>query len=232
MLRVRRWRMLVPSLRFIAVLATAVTLGASNATAQLPRMVAQPPFNDLVRRVGPFDWLFGSRQAPPASQSAPPRVEEGTPRNETGRQSRKQSGTYRTMCVRLCDGFYFPISFTTTRNKFEEDAKRCERQCPSRSRLYVYRNPGEDLEHMVDLKEEPYARLPTAFRFQTAYDPQCTCRGNPWDPEEIARHAAYPPAQTPTDATFASSEKRRTAEPRRGRQPKTWGYRAQREERD
>ena len=87
------------------------------------------------------------------------------------------------MCVRLCDGFYFPINFSTTRNKFEEDAKRCERQCPSHSRLYVYRNPGEDLEDMVDLKDEPYSQLPTAFRFKTAYDPQCTCRGNPWDAE-------------------------------------------------
>ena len=136
------------------------------------------------------------------------------------------------MCVRLCDGFYVPINFSTTRNKFEEDAKRCERQCPSHSRLYVYRNPGEDLEDMVDLKDEPYSQLPTAFRFKTAYDPQCTCRGNPWDAEEIARHAAYPPARVPADAAIASHEKRRTAEPQRGGQHRTWAYRAQREESD
>ena len=224
----------MPSLRFAALLAAAVALGAINATAQPPRMMVQPPSNDLTRTVGLFDWLFGGApQAPnPPSQSRPLRDEEGTPRDEPRRPSRKQSGTYRTMCVRLCDGFYFPINFSTTRNKFEEDAKRCERQCPSHSRLYVYRNPGEDLEDMVDLKDEPYSQLPTAFRFKTAYDPQCTCRGNPWDAEEIARHAAYPPAQVPAAAAIASHEKRRIAEPRRGGQHRTWGYQAQREESD
>jgi hypothetical protein len=225
--------MLMPSPRFFAVLATAVALGALDLTAQPSRMMAPLPSNDLVRSAGMFDWLFGgSQQAPSPSQSRPPHDEEGTPRNELERPSRKQSGTYRTMCVRLCDGFYFPISFSATRNRFEEDANRCERQCPSRSRLYVYRNPGENLEHMVDLKDEPYAQLPTAFRFQTTYDPKCTCRGNPWNPEEIARHSAYPPVQFPADAAIASIDKRRTPESRRGGQPQTWGYRAQREESD
>src|SRR3954471_22283389 len=128
------------SLKSMAVLAAAIAIGAVNATAQLGRMPAQPPSNDLVRSLGLFDWLFGGSPQPPGPPSPP-----------------------------------------------------CERQCPSRSRLYVYRNPGEDAEQMVDLKNEAYSQLPTAFRFQTAYDSQCTCRGNPWDPEEIARHAAYPP---------------------------------------
>jgi hypothetical protein len=33
------------------------------------------------------------------------------------------SGTYRTVCVRLCDGFYFPISFSTYRSHFKKDAQ-------------------------------------------------------------------------------------------------------------
>ena len=37
--------------------------------------------------------------------------------------AREVAGTYRTMCVRLCDGYYFPISFTTTR---ERSRKGCE----------------------------------------------------------------------------------------------------------
>ena len=219
----------MPLLRCI-VLAAAIAICAINAaTAQLSRMAAQAPPNDLVRSVGLFDWLFGGSPQPPPSQSRPERDDEEVPSDAPGRPPRKQPGTYRTMCVRLCDGYYFPISFATTRNKFEDDAKRCERQCPSRSRLYVYRNPGEDLEHMVDLQDEPYAQLPTAFRFQTAYNSQCTCRGNPWDPEEIARHAAYPAVQVPADPPIASKEKPRTAERRSG-QTRTWGYRALREQ--
>jgi hypothetical protein len=128
--------------------------------------------------------------------------------------------------VRLCDGFYFPVSFATTRGKFRDDADRCERKCPARSRLFVYRNPGESIENMIDLKDEPYTKLPTAFRFQSTYDPQCTCQGNPWDADAIARHQAYPAVQPPTGPPVASPEQRRAAEPRQSR-ARSWGYRAQ-----
>jgi hypothetical protein len=99
------------------------------------------------------------------------------------------------MCVRLCDGFYFPISFSATRDKFRTDEGKCERQCPSRSRLFVYRNFDQALEDMVDLKDEPYASLATAHRFKAVYMADCTCQGNPWDPDTIARHQSYPLAR-------------------------------------
>src|SRR5712672_174426 len=34
-----------------------------------------------------------------------------------------QSGTYRTVCVRTCDGFYFPISFATVPARFPDDER-------------------------------------------------------------------------------------------------------------
>src|SRR6185437_7457529 len=102
----------MPSLKFIAIAAIFFAIGAMNATAQPPRMVERSPSNDLVRRVGMFDWLFGGapRRPNPPSQSFPQRHDENIPSDERERPSRNQSGTYRTMCVRLCDGFYFPIS--------------------------------------------------------------------------------------------------------------------------
>src|SRR6266540_3435428 len=30
--------------------------------------------------------------------------------------------TYRTLCVRTCDGYYFPISYATNRSHFKTDA--------------------------------------------------------------------------------------------------------------
>ena len=36
--------------------------------------------------------------------------------NPPGGDFGPQSGTYRTVCVRTCDGAYFPISFATVRN--------------------------------------------------------------------------------------------------------------------
>jgi hypothetical protein len=85
-------------------------------------------------------------------------------------------GTYRTLCVRTCDGFYFPISFSTVPGQFNTDAATCQAMCPgAEAVLYTHRNPGEDSSQMVSLSGEPYASLPTAFRFRTEYDKTCTC---------------------------------------------------------
>ena len=39
-------------------------------------------------------------------------------------------GTFRTLCVRTCDGYYFPISFSTTSERFPEDAQTCAGDVP------------------------------------------------------------------------------------------------------
>jgi hypothetical protein len=117
-------------------------------------------------------------------------------------ESARIGGRYfRTVCVRLCDGFPIPLSFSTTRSRFAKEARRCEQTCPG-GRLFVYRNPGGELEDMVDLEGRPYRELPTAFLHQSTYVQNCTCHGNPWDPEATARHAAYAAeaAQQLTDA--------------------------------
>lgn len=102
-----------------------------------------------------------------------------------------QAGTYKTLCVRLCDGFSFPISYSTRRERFSQDAKRCEQTCPSRSRLFIQRRPSEDADDSVDLDGRPYRRLPNAFLHRTKYVTDCTCGGNPWDKAAASRHRAY-----------------------------------------
>jgi hypothetical protein len=86
-------------------------------------------------------------------------------------------GTYRTLCVRTCDGYYFPISYSTTRASFGEDAQVCSAMCPgTEAKLFAHRNPGGDPEEMISVDGEPYTSLPTAFKYRTSYDPSCTCR--------------------------------------------------------
>lgn len=137
------------------------------------------------------------------------------------------AGTYRTLCVRLCDGFYFPISFATTRGKFRDDASRCERQCPTGARLFVHRNPGETVDEMVDLDGAAYTKLPIAFRFRENYDARCTCHGNPWDAEALARHQSYAQQPQPPPAVVKADQS--SPAPQRHRQS-SWGYRAREDE--
>jgi hypothetical protein len=86
-------------------------------------------------------------------------------------------GTYRTLCVRTCDGYYFPISYSTTRQQFAEDAQTCSAMCPAAdSKLFYHPNPGSGPEDMVAVTGEPYSTLPTAFQYRTTLNPSCTCR--------------------------------------------------------
>lgn len=106
-------------------------------------------------------------------------------------EDRRSYGTYRTLCVRLCDGFYFPVSFAVRRERFAHDDSVCRRRCGSEARLFVHRNPGEDVEDMRDLSGRPYKNLSSAFLYRTSYQPSCKCQPDPWEPEARDRHRVY-----------------------------------------
>ena len=94
-----------------------------------------------------------------------------------------QSGTYRTVCVRSCDGFYFPISFATVPAKFPDDEKTCKALCPATdASLFSYRNPGEDINQAVSINGQPYASSPNAFHYRQEFNPSCSCKapGQTW----------------------------------------------------
>ncbi len=94
-----------------------------------------------------------------------------------------QSGTFRTVCVRTCDGAYFPISFATVPARFPDDEKACKALCPAAdAALYAYRNPGEDMNAAVSVNGQPYSALPNAFKFRTEFNPSCSCKaaGQSW----------------------------------------------------
>ncbi len=93
------------------------------------------------------------------------------------------SGTYRTVCVRTCDGGYFPVSFATVPARFPDDEKTCKALCPATdAQLYAYRNPGEDINQAVSVNGQPYTALPNAFHYRTEFNPSCACKapGQTW----------------------------------------------------
>jgi hypothetical protein len=127
---------------------------------------AAPP-----RPRGFFETLFGAPTAPPSEYGT-----YGSPDNS-------QSSTYRTVCVRTCDGFFFPISFATVPSKFQDDERTCQQMCPAtEASLYTYRNPGEDVSQAVALSGAPYKQLANAFRYRQEFNPSCSCKkpGQSW----------------------------------------------------
>ncbi|HXB77498.1 MAG TPA: DUF2865 domain-containing protein [Bradyrhizobium sp.] len=126
--------------------------------------------NAVQQMQGPGNFLsnlFGNNTAPmtPPADLGPP------------------SGTYRTVCVRSCDGAFFPISFATVPARFPDDDRTCKAQCPAtEASLYSYRNPGEDMNQAVSISGQLYSSLPNAFRFRQEFNPSCSCKaaGQTW----------------------------------------------------
>lgn len=133
-----------------------------------------PQYANAAQSQGPGNFLsnlFGGNNA--GNPQAVPPSDLGGP----------QSGTYRTVCVRTCDGAYFPISFATVPARFPDDEKTCKALCPAaEAMLYAHRNPGEDMNSAVSISGQPYTALPTAFKFRSEFNPSCSCKaaGQTW----------------------------------------------------
>lgn len=149
----------------------SATPAASSPSAKPGQAKAPPP------QAAPWGLFGGLFEPDPDLMSLP--------------ASRPLSNTYRTVCVRMCDGYFFPISFSTTRERFAADEAKCQSSCSADARLFVYRNPGEEPESMVDLGGRPYAKMKTAFLYRTAYDASCKCTAHPWEQEARLKHRVY-----------------------------------------
>jgi hypothetical protein len=91
-------------------------------------------------------------------------------------------GSFRTLCVRTCDGYYYPISFATNPSQFADDENTCRNTCPNAEvALYSHRT-NDDVRHAATVQGRRYVDLPNAFRYRQQFDPSCSCRkpGQSW----------------------------------------------------
>ena len=126
-----------------------------------------PQYRQYASRGGFFENLFGP---------GPGSILGGQPGPGVG-------DTYRTLCVRTCDGYYFPISYSTEPGRFPEDEKTCQAMCPAAEvQLYTHRNPGEDVNQAISTAGRNYTELPTAFAYRKTFNPSCSCKapGQTW----------------------------------------------------
>jgi len=91
--------------------------------------------------------------------------------------------SYRTFCVRECDGFYYPLSEASTPGSFLADETKCQASCSSPAKLFYSALPGEDAGEMVALTGERYGEIANAFRYRSEYVEDCACKPKPWSAE-------------------------------------------------
>jgi hypothetical protein len=97
------------------------------------------------------------------------------------------NGRYRSVCVRTCDGFFFPVSYQTYASHLSQDASVCQSSCAAPAELYVYRNPGQEIDQAISLNGTAYADLPNAFKYRKEYIKGCSCKADEYNPTEIEK---------------------------------------------
>jgi hypothetical protein len=159
---------------------------------ELARNGCGPQYTQEARRrdnsSNPFALLFGGE-------------ESDGPRGPTNQFGNLPFATYRTLCVRLCDGYYFPVSFSTLPNHFQRDAQMCQSQCAAPAELYYHQNPGGAVEQMMSVSGQPYTSLKSAFRYRKEYVPGCSCKQAEYKPEldkSLPKKAELQPASPPS----------------------------------
>ena len=113
----------------------------------------------------------------------------------------RMGGEFHTMCVRTCDGYFYPMSNAASVGDFERDQKNCESSCPgTEMQVFYSRGMDDDSGSMTSsVTGQPYASLPTAYLYKQANytrPPTCGCNaqagngnftiigGNPPNPEQ------------------------------------------------
>ncbi|MBL8588127.1 MAG: DUF2865 domain-containing protein, partial [Methylobacteriaceae bacterium] len=93
-----------------------------------------------------------------------------------------QSAGARAICVRSCDGGYFPLSVTARQSRLVDLQELCRASCPNvEARLYTLPEGG-GVADAVSATGELYSAHPKAFLFRKKYDPACACKpaGKNW----------------------------------------------------
>jgi hypothetical protein len=83
-----------------------------------------------------------------------------------------QLAARRPVCVRLCDGFFFPVAGPAA------DEAGCGNLCPEAATALYFLPPGSDrIEDAASASGAPYSALPSALRYRTTRAKACACHG-------------------------------------------------------
>ena len=147
-----------------------------------------PAATPLEASRGFLEEMFGL--APPREAGAPPdppllnrtppiRAQpEDDPLNETegSEQGDNHLGGALAICVRQCDGGFFPVSYSARRANLEELGTLCKALCPNAEVALYTKSLWGELDSAVSISGESYGDHPNALKFQKTLIPACGCK--------------------------------------------------------
>jgi hypothetical protein len=126
-----------------------------------------------------FEALFGVPDRPP-----PPGMPElDGPSIDPNAVPEKREPTWgagRPVCVRTCDGFFFPLSNSPGGRDNQEDM--CQALCPAAETEVFYMAGDGDIQNASRRGGGSYAGLANAGRYLRQFDASCSCKkqGQSW----------------------------------------------------
>ncbi len=144
----------------------------SQANYGATRQAPIGPRESLTSGIGslPQGALEGLKPVP-AETVRPPRTSRSLTSPEPGLY------TATNYCVRLCDGFAFPVGRAGMGDEAAHEAA-CRMACPdAQTALFTMPRGAKDFSEAYSPRGgASYSALPTAFRYRDRYDKACTCR--------------------------------------------------------
>ena len=135
---------------------------------------------------GIIDALFGQPKPGEIEEQplgpGPDKVESDKPVEKQPAQEGEARAGGKAVCVRSCDGAFFPVSYSASGGRLDSLADICRALCPNAEvTLYTYPVSGE-IEQAVSINGARYMDSPTALRYRHTFDPSCSCRrrGQTW----------------------------------------------------
>ncbi len=147
-------------------------------TAQAQRAGGDAARRDLTARYNQYcrngeakgflEQLFGGRETEEDMVDELPQIdpEDLAPR-----------GGPKAVCVRTCDGAFFPISYTATKRRMGSLSELCTALCPNaETEVFTY-SMSRDIDDSVSASGQTYKSMPYAGKYRAKFDPTCSCKG-------------------------------------------------------
>jgi hypothetical protein len=156
----------------------------SNRSAYRADLIAR--FNAYCRGATPtqarprnfFEQLFSGFQPSPAPAPAPWIAPEPDPNSEPEQaEDARPHGGSLAVCVRSCDGGFFPLSVSARHADADKLSELCTALCPNAAVSVYTKSPSKPIDDAAALSDgASYSDLPNALKFQKSFDPACTCK--------------------------------------------------------
>ncbi len=142
--------------------------------------------------------------------------QETAPRHRLAMSLAAAGGNYN-VCVRACDGSFFPVTYTGAASRAYSLEEICRSLCPN-AQVALYSFPfGGTIDEAVSANGEPYSLLPNAHKFEQSFDPSCSCRarGQSWAEALAAAEAKF--GGQPHDLLVTAKDAERLSRPVAGK---------------